>query len=58
MNYVCRRHSTGPICALLPGTAKEADRLNQIALMEMTLCIYANTPLQLGPFKLAREGSW
>lgn len=53
MNYVCRRHSTGPICALLPGTAKEADRLNQIALMEMTLCIYANTPLQLGPFKLA-----
>lgn len=32
---------------------EEADRFNQIALMEMTLCIYVNTPLHRG-FSLLR----
>lgn len=32
---------------------EEADRLNRIALMEMTLCIYVNTPPEPRLFKLA-----
>lgn len=47
MNNVCCWHYTGLSVPSYPGT-KEADRLNQISLIEMTLYIYVNTPLKTG----------
>ena len=47
LNCVLRRRQTG-LSVPSYTAGKEADRSNQTALMEMTLYIYTNTPLESG----------
>lgn len=49
MNNARRRRWTGPSVASYRA-GEEADRLKRTALMQMTLCIYANTPPKPQPF--------
>lgn len=57
LNYARRRQQTGLSVPAYPA-GEEADRPNQTALMEMTLCIYANTPLESGCSARERSSWW